>query len=1153
MPDQCANCGFVNPPGMRFCGNCGSRLTDQVSESAPSVQSIQQQIGTMVGADLLERFRKAGLEARGQRRNVTVLFADISGYTSLANRMDNEDLFELVQRFSNLLANDVYKYDGIVDKFTGDGIMALFGAPIANENNAELAVFSGLDMLADVTQLNQDMRHLLDIPLLVRVGLNSGSVIVGGIGTNMLMNYTAIGDTVNMAQRLEEAAEPGTVLVSQSVYNQVRTQFDANSIFNLRLKGIPQPTTGYRILGRKAKPGSVRGIEGLRAPMVGRDAELKRLMGSIGSLATYQQGQFILVEGEAGLGKSRLIAELKTMTRQAPVTILEGFSLTYRRNVSYWIFQDLLQNYLHVTADSSPQEVREILGRLVNGCLQTRAREVLPFLEHLLGLPLSDAAAARRIDFMDASQLRQQIFIAIRDLLTAEAERRPLLIILEDLHWADEGSLELLQFLLDSTKSIPIMFLAVTRPFKQGALQRIVDWSIENLKDNFTTISLKSLSPDQSNELLNQLLVIPNLPERFLEQIIQKASGIPFYLEEILRMLIDQGVLQRVDSRWLLRKDADISSIGVPDTLQGLILNRFDRLVPEERRVLQIGSVIGNRFSLGVLTTVLHEQEQGDLEQSLNELIDRDFIQPQPDQTGVWYQFRHVIVSDAIYSTLLKSDRSELHGRVAQAIESIYQEKLESQIDLLARHYSWSPNKEQALKYLILAGQKAARRYLNDQAQQYYRDALALLPNIEHTLSQEIQVHIGLGDVFVLVGEFEQAREHYQIGLNRLGSGAGDENIIERSMLYRNIGTTYERMGNFEEALECLETSEKILEGAPERPGEKAQVLNDIGWIHFRRGDLDKAEGYLRTALELSRSTLLYDVTASILNRLGGVHYQKDQLDQASHYVRESLKLREEIGDTVAVARSYNNLGLLDWKRGHWEEALENFSRSVELNTSLGDIEAMIMLHNNMGLLQTDRGNMIEALNHLEFSLASAQQIGMSSRVGQVYLHLSRYWLTAKDWKQSLNYSELALTLFEELGSRENLVDIYASVGEAQLGLGNIPEALRAVEKAEVLLKETGFLGPTLEKGRILRLRGNIALQTGKYEQASRWLQESSSQFTLLDNQLELGRTLVAQALSARTNKNEIAAQIHLDEARLIFRRLGARLDLEGIDQLTAG
>jgi predicted nucleic acid-binding Zn-ribbon protein len=165
MPDQCANCGFVNPPGMRFCGNCGSRLTDQVPESAPSVQSIQQQIGTMVGADLLERFRKAGLEARGQRRNVTVLFADISGYTSLANRMDNEDLFDLVQRFSNLLANDVYKYDGIVDKFTGDGIMALFGAPIANENNAELAVFSGLDMLADVTQLNQDMRHLLDIPL----------------------------------------------------------------------------------------------------------------------------------------------------------------------------------------------------------------------------------------------------------------------------------------------------------------------------------------------------------------------------------------------------------------------------------------------------------------------------------------------------------------------------------------------------------------------------------------------------------------------------------------------------------------------------------------------------------------------------------------------------------------------------------------------------------------------------------------------------------------------------------------------------------------------------------------------------------------------------------------------------------------------------
>jgi class 3 adenylate cyclase len=384
---------------MRFCGNCGTRLADAplAEPSAPAAQPSAQQVGTLMGADLMERFRRAGLESAGQRRNVTILFVDISGYTQLSKRLGDEELYEFIRQYLDSLANDVYKYDGMVDKFTGDGLMALFGAPIAHENNAELALRAALDMHADVAELSQQLKERLGGELRVHIGLNSGSVIVGGVGSDLMMNYTAIGDTVNLAQRLDAGAEPGDTLVSASVYQATHMLFEYEPVTNLIPKGMTEPVPCYRLLKPKARPGSVRGVEGLRAPMIGRDAELRQLMQAIGALATYRQGQFILIVGEAGLGKSRLVGEIKSRTIPVSIIMLEGQSLTYRRAASYWIFQDLLRNYLHVTLETPAALVSERLRRNVTDVLEQRTSEVLPYLEHLLSLPPSDPDAARRI------------------------------------------------------------------------------------------------------------------------------------------------------------------------------------------------------------------------------------------------------------------------------------------------------------------------------------------------------------------------------------------------------------------------------------------------------------------------------------------------------------------------------------------------------------------------------------------------------------------------------------------------------------------------------------------------------------------------------------------------------------------------------------
>ncbi|MGC1377522.1 MAG: adenylate/guanylate cyclase domain-containing protein, partial [Anaerolineales bacterium] len=921
MSIQCRNCGFVNPPNMRFCGNCGLRLlaTGILPTAEPVAgQEAAQRLGEMVGADLLDRFRQAGLEAAGQRRQVTVLFVDLSGYTHLSEQInDSEQLYELVQRCTKMFANDVYKYDGMVDKFTGDGLMALFGAPIAHENSAELAIRSALDMQTDLEKLSAELKDRLGSEIKAHIGLHSGNVVVGGVGSNMMMNYTAIGDVVNLASRIEAAAGSGMILVSGVVHRQVRTLFDFEAVAPLQLKGVRQPVIAHRVLGAKSKPGSVRGIEGLYAPMVGRDGELERLRQAVNAMNSEKLGRFAAVSGEAGIGKSRLISEFKAFLSQLPVQVLEGYSLIYRKGISYWIFQDMILRLLEVDAETPRSECQARLRELVTRALPKRVDDVLPYLEQMLSLPLSNPETAKRIDYLAAEQLRQQIFLAVRDLILAEVRQKPVVLILEDLHWADSGSLELLDFLLDSLVRNPVVIVAVSRSFADGKLAEITRRAGESLRLRFTDLSLKSLSPDQSDRLFSQLLVIQNMPEALRAHIVQRASGIPLYLEEILRMLMDRNLLMRVDGRWQLADKVDLALLGVPDTLEGLILTRFDHLELVERHILKVASVVGRSFTRAVIVECLPTLTAQEIDHSIWVLLDREFILPDPSPDGE-YLYKHVLVADTIYSTLLKRERKELHGLVAETIEKLFADHLENQVDVLARHYFWSDRTDRALHYLILAGQKAARNYNSSQAQKYFEDALSLLPDVKHTTQQALQVHAGLGDALVLAGDYPATRAEYELAVQAI---SGDEQTSPEIVcnLKRKIGMTYERQGDYDQALVCLNQARDMLaQTGLDSPAELSQILNDTGWIYFRRSNLDEAEKCLFQAQALADKAARLDLVSSVYNRLGGVYYQKDRLKQASDFVSKSLAIREEIGDILGVARSCNNLGNLGWKLGSW-------------------------------------------------------------------------------------------------------------------------------------------------------------------------------------------------------------------------------------------
>ena len=1107
-------------------------------------------MGVLVGSDLKERFYQAGIESAGQRRTVTVLFADLSDYTGLSAQLDDEVLFEIIQRYIEMLTEKVYQFEGMVDKITGDGLMALFGAPIALENPAERAVRAALEMQAGLEQLNRQLDENLGERLHMHWGLNRGSVIVGGIGSDLLVDYTAIGDSVNLARRLQEVAPEDAIYVSESVFRTTRSLFDYQEIRDLKLKGYPLGMNAYQVLGVRAEPGRVRGIQGLHAPMIGREAELHQIACTLDEMLAGGKCHLVTVIGEAGIGKSRLTAEFKTDIDRDRVHLLEGQSLTYRKSVSYWIFLDLLRNFLGVSAASSKAEIQEKLTAAVEDLLGSESSRWLPLFEKLFNLEPSNPGASRRLNYLDAEQLRQQNFIAIRNILLAISQVKPLVIILEDLHWADEISLDLLSFLLEGIRDHPVMVLAISRPQPEKIVDQLLDIGGQFLGARSKNIELDTLSELHSDQLLFGLLGVQEIPESVRIQIVQRASGVPFYIEETLRMLIDKHLLIKGESGWNLDADVDLD-LEVPDNLQDLILTRFDRLLPQQRTLLQTASVIGRQFNLDLLDRVLHVDDRMQLKALLSTLVEKAFIIPAEDQSERGYLFRHVLTSDAVYRTLLLRDRSRLHGEVAIGIEQLYADQVESQVEVLAGHYLRSEFLEKALHYLILAGRKSAREYANLQAQRYFEEARSLLGDVDHSPEQAWQVWLGLGEVLVFIGEYEAARSCFLELVSSYIASKGKEFSSRQHEVYRKIATTYERQGEFDHALEQLGiASTKLVSAGNSSAVSKAQILNDRGWILFLRGDFQAAQSSLQEALELVAGSEELSVVASINNRLGAVSYQLRQYQQAAYYVKESLELRKELGDLSGVARLNNNLGLLGLMSGDLHGAQANFYQGIKLLEKVGDTEGITLANINLGLVKYDLGEYESAQVHLEKAVSISQHIGHRFFLGLGNMYLGRLQSAQADHARADELLAQSQLIFADLGAQDNLVDAYCYRSENYLSWDRLDNAAHwcHVARSRLEVDGGGLAGDSVQSGRVYRLLGSLARLQGELDQSGEYLTRSAEIFQLAMEKMESARTDHELGLLELDRGHPGQAAAYFEEARQIFAEVGARKELSRVE-----
>jgi class 3 adenylate cyclase len=593
---SCPRCEAPVPADARFCMSCGQSLDTDSSTGAR-----QARLAAAAPAPLVDKMRSAKLT--GERKPVTAVFADIVGSTTLAESMDPEDWTQIVNEAFDLMSQAVFRYEGTIAQLQGDAMLAFFGAPVAHEDDPERAVRAALDMLAGIADFARELKASHDIDFRIRAGINTGPVIVGNVGSDLRYEYTALGDAMNVAARVQTAAEPGNVLVTAQTHRYIEPVFDFEDLGDIEVKGKADPLHVYRVVGLSATPGPRRGLAavGLSSPLVGRATELDRLTDLYDAVRA-GRGRVAVILGEPGLGKSRLLAELRQRAlKDGEPSWIEGRCVSFGRTVPYHLVLDLVRSLIGIPDGASEAEARDQLHNRVAGLLTDEGPEVEAYLAHLLSLPLS--AAESDLTQGDPVRVQSRYVSSIHRVIREMSAAAPVVVVCEDIHWADPSSADGVLQLLPHLTAMPVLVLLVGRPESDAPGWRLVDYARSTYGEALTEIKLQPLSDAHSRELVANLLEVESLPDEVRAKILSRAEGNPFFVEEVIRMLIERGAIVRTGDRWLANES--IVGVEIPETLHSLLLARIDQLSGDAKRSLRVASVIRRQFPVRVLEHVL--------------------------------------------------------------------------------------------------------------------------------------------------------------------------------------------------------------------------------------------------------------------------------------------------------------------------------------------------------------------------------------------------------------------------------------------------------------------------------------------------------------------------------------------------------------------
>ena len=1087
----CSQCGTRLQPGARFCHNCGHPISAEVAPATPA-SAPKNTTQPQAVNDLLERYIPRGLLSRlesarisrlmeGERRVVTILFCDVKGSTEAAAGLDPEEWAEIINGAFEHMIQPVYRYEGTVARLQGDGLLAFFGAPIAHEDDPQRAVLAGMEITQAVHAYGQGVQQRWGIDFEVRVGINTGLVVVGAVGSDLRLEYSALGDAINLAARMEQNAQPGTVLVAEPTYKLVAPLFKFEAIENLQVKGHTEPLTAYRLLERKAQPGSLRGIEGLNAPLIGRKAQMDTLWDAAGELGQ-GRGQIVSVIGEAGLGKSRLVTEFRRSLISDPglnVQWLEGRALSYETSTPYTPFANLFSRFFGLQVEESDLARFEKIHRRIEELLPGHAEEMAPFFATLLGIRLEDESA-ERVRFLQPPQLRGLIFSHVSSLMEGLLTVQPQVLYLDDLHWADPTSLELLNTLMPLVDRCPLLLIAAFRPRRQEESWRFHELSERDYSHCYRMISLAPLDGGQSRQLVASLLHIEDLPESVRQRILDKSEGNPFFVEEIIRSLLDSGLVVRRDGHWQATREID--RIVLPDTLAGVITARLDRLDEASRQIVQAAAVLGREFSVGLLSEII--ETPGQLEPALLELQRRDLVREKRRLPDPVFIFKHGLTQEAAYNSILLSNRRELHRRAGEAL-AVRDPEAAGEI---SRHLLEARQAARAVPYLVQAGEKAARAYATQEAIAYFRQAVDLKGSIDDPALLQ-RAYEGLGGTLTFANRIPEAKELYQ---EMLAIAETTGSIpMQTSALNKLAGLMALQLGQFAQAEPFLDRAENLA-----RQHDEYGSIPETSMLRCKlctaRADFSSVVRYMDEVIELGK-----DMGNPAYVAMGSEHVASSlvymgRFEEAYVKVQEGLRAARQIGDREHEASLLGlSLPLIYIRGGDFEAARQSLTQALEISVKIGFSYIQALATYSLSRIAHWRGEYETAL---EFGRQSLQ-VGLPledfmpfilvltlSSQGMVYLDISEKFV---DKIAELHLHALRL-LENPLGTMTGST-AWADLGHCAIALGDL-------ELAEELLQK-GLSFPNmfilLERPRQLSGTALLACARGEFYEAVRLAEEA--------------------------------------------------------------
>jgi class 3 adenylate cyclase/tetratricopeptide (TPR) repeat protein len=942
----CPRCQSPVQEQARFCDACAlpfgpTPLTGEFWSppltaekiSAPDLPGSKSSLHDLMPAGLaakLDEARQTG-NVDGERRIVTILFCDIKGSTAAAELMDPEDWSEIINEAFEVMIRPVYQYEGTVARLMGDAILAFFGAPIAHEDDPRRAILAGLEIVADFSDLRQRVKARWDLDLNVRVGINTGLVLVGNVGSDLQVEYTALGDAINLAARMEQGAQPGTVQVAENTHRRTAPLFEFEDLGKQMVKGKGEPVHTYRPLHPKAEPGRQRGIAGLDAPMIGRDSEWVQIRGAVESLRR-GIGHIVFLSGEAGLGKSRMIREMESR-EGADLQFLHSAALSFETVQPFGLFQRLFRRTFGGRPDDSPAVVRELIGSALETVAADQRADQQKAFESLFGLTGEDGTAP-----LEAEGFKKQFFATVVDYWRQRAADNPLILVFDDVHWADPASIELLEHLLDLTSEAPLLMVLATRPERESGAWSLRQQIEARFTHQATFVQIKPLSEEESGQLVDSLLTISDLPQDLRRRILARADGNPFYVEEVVRSLIDsEAVVQDpTGTHWVAQGDG--AEIDVPESIQALIIARIDRLEDQVRRTLQMAAMIGRSFYFRVLSQIATHEMPEQLPDHLLRLQQMDLIREAARHPELEYIFRHVLTQEAAYKTVLRRERHLFHARIGEVIAALFKDNLEEHAAVLAYHFSEGGEHERAAIHFLSAGKQAMRLAAYREAVSHFSSALDCLKQLsDPPVEQQLDAYRGLGRAYELVWDHAAADQVY-IEMQTEAEAIGDSNMELAALLARStIYNTFTPMLNPEMG-ETLAT--QTLELAKTLADAESQAR--VYWIlmlmrGFVQGHLPAAVENGELALALCREHGIDDLLALTINDLGRFYCILGEFQRGLPMVDEAEKLFEASGNWPMLSDNLNGRGVLLVPKGDFDDAIHYAERALALSKSINN------------------------------------------------------------------------------------------------------------------------------------------------------------------------------------------------------------------------